>query len=409
MSDARETGRGPVRIGFRTSIITVVIAAVLVVGLTLVYLSFRWVSSITQMAASTFIDKVGQIGAYRIDAQFKNVRDNLEILAGIPAIQEADVADNVRLYALLASMLRNNPQIFNLYVGYEDGSFLEMDVIDRAKPQFRTALNVAADAVYRVVVIAGSGAAAAAPVTLFLSENLTQVAKVAGPHSYDPRQRPWYVDALKDRKTLLTGPYVFYATGEPGYTLRTPLREGRRGVVAADLLLNRLEEMLSPAKARKIRAGLPVQRRRPYRRASRDARADDGTQRRIAPDRRPQASRPVRGDPGLAHRRARPAVLHRCRRTDPRRGLSPHRDGRCGQHPPRGGRPARRVFCQDHLGAARPVRRRARLCDRDAAVRVLARLAARPIAARAGAADRRDPALSARRPAADAIGHRRDR
>ncbi|MCA6100400.1 adenylate/guanylate cyclase domain-containing protein [Bradyrhizobium australafricanum] len=248
MSDARETGRGPVRIGFRTSIITVVIAAVLVVGLTLVYLSFRRVSSITQMAASTFIDKVGQIGADRIDAQFKNVRDNLEILAGIPAIQEADVADNVRLYALLASMLRNNPQIFNLYVGYEDGSFLEMDVIDRAKPQFRTALNVAADAVYRVVVIARSGAAAAAPVTLFLSENLTQVAEVAGPHSYDPRRRPWYVDALKDRKTLLTGPYVFYATGEPGYTLRTPLREGRRGVVAADLLLNRLEEMLSRQK-----------------------------------------------------------------------------------------------------------------------------------------------------------------
>ncbi|QIG93134.1 MULTISPECIES: adenylate/guanylate cyclase domain-containing protein [unclassified Bradyrhizobium] len=248
MSDVRATSRRPVRIGFRTSIIAVFIAAVLVVGLTLVYLSFRRVSSITQMAASTFIDKVGQLGADRIDAQFKNVRDNLDILAGLPAIQEADIADNSRLYALLASMLRNNPQIFNLYVGYEDGSFLEMDVIDRAKPQFRAALNVDADAVYRVVVIARTGAAAAAPVTLFLSENLIQVGEVAGPDSYDPRQRPWYVEAFKDRKTLLTGPYVFYATGEPGYTLRIPLKEGRRGVVAADLLLNRLEEMLSRQK-----------------------------------------------------------------------------------------------------------------------------------------------------------------
>ena len=133
-------------------------------------------------------------------------------------------------------------------MGYEDGSFLEMDVIDRAKPQFRTALNVDADAVYRVVVIARTGASVAAPVTLFLSENLIQVAEVAGPDSYDPRQRPWYVEAFKDRKTLLTGPYVFYATGEPGYTLRIPLKEGRRGVVAADLLLNRLEEMLSRQK-----------------------------------------------------------------------------------------------------------------------------------------------------------------
>src|SRR6185312_3381226 len=62
--------------------------------------------------------------------------------------------------------------------------------------------------------------------------------------TYDPRKRPWYVEAFKDGKTLLTGPYIFYATGEPGYTLRIPLKEGRRGVVAGDILLNRFEDML---------------------------------------------------------------------------------------------------------------------------------------------------------------------
>ena len=41
----------------------------------------------------------------------------------------------------MASMLRNNPQLFNLYVGYEDGSFLEMDVIERAGATFRTSLD----------------------------------------------------------------------------------------------------------------------------------------------------------------------------------------------------------------------------------------------------------------------------
>ena len=53
---------------------------------------------------------------------------------------------------------------------------------------------------------------------------------------------------MENDKTLLTGPYVFYATGQPGYTLRTRLKEGRRGVVAADLLLNRLEELLGEQK-----------------------------------------------------------------------------------------------------------------------------------------------------------------
>ncbi|WP_235999556.1 hypothetical protein [Bradyrhizobium uaiense] len=103
MSDARGTSRRPIRIGFRTSIVTVFIAVVLVMGLTLVYLSFKRVSSITETAASTFIDKVAQLGADRIDSQFKGVRDSLAILAGLPPIQEADLADNTRLYSLMAA------------------------------------------------------------------------------------------------------------------------------------------------------------------------------------------------------------------------------------------------------------------------------------------------------------------
>ena len=237
------TARRTFRIGFRTSIISVFIAAVLIVGLTLVYLSFERVSQITRTAASSFIEKVAQLGADHVDEQFKNVRDSLEILAGLPSTQEAEIEDNPRLYVVMASMLRNNPQLFNLYVGYEDGSFLEMDVIDRAKPAFRTSLNVDQDAVYRLVVIART--ANAAPVTRYLSENLIDVAEVAGPTAYDPRKRQWYVEAFRNDKTLLTGPYIFYATAEPGYTLRIPLKQGRRGVVAGDILLNRLEDMLN--------------------------------------------------------------------------------------------------------------------------------------------------------------------
>ncbi|MGH6738956.1 MAG: cache domain-containing protein [Bradyrhizobium sp.] len=246
MSTERPTSGRPFRIGFQTSIITVFVAVVLIVGLTLVYLSFQRVTQITRTAASGFIEKVAQLGADHVDEQFRNVRDSLEILAGLPSIQSAEIEDNSRLYGLMAAMLRNNPQIFNLYVGYEDGSFLEMDYIDRAKPTFRKSLNVDEDATFRLVLI--SHTAGAAPVTLFLSDNLIQVSETPGPSTYDPRQRPWYVEAFKSDKTLLTGPYIFFATGEPGYTLRMPLKEGRRGVIAGDILLNRFEEMLGQQK-----------------------------------------------------------------------------------------------------------------------------------------------------------------
>jgi hypothetical protein len=159
MTDTRPAEQRKLSIGFRTSIVTLFVAVVLFVGLTLVYLSFSRVSLITRTAASTFIDKVAQLGASRIDSKFRNVLDSLEILAGLPSIQSAEIVDNTRLYGLMASMLKSNPQIFNLYIGYEDGSFLEMDVIDRAKPQFRQSLNIDEDAAYRVVIISRTGAA----------------------------------------------------------------------------------------------------------------------------------------------------------------------------------------------------------------------------------------------------------
>ena len=137
-----ETG---VKVGFRASIIALFMGIVLFVGLTLVYLSFSRVAAITQSAASTFIDKVAQLGADRIDSQFKEVRDCLDILSGIPSIQSAELEDNPRLIAIMGSMLRNNRQLFNLYVGYEDGSFLEIDVIDRAGPTFRPNLKAPED------------------------------------------------------------------------------------------------------------------------------------------------------------------------------------------------------------------------------------------------------------------------
>ena len=66
------------------------VAVVLLVGLTLVYLSFERVTVITKAAASSFIEKVAQLGADHVDEQFKNVRDNLDILSGLPSIQEAE-------------------------------------------------------------------------------------------------------------------------------------------------------------------------------------------------------------------------------------------------------------------------------------------------------------------------------
>jgi adenylate cyclase len=233
-----------VHLGFKTSIIALFVAIVLFIGLTLVYLSFSRIGALTDSAASKFIGEVAELSADRIGSQLKLVRGNLAILSALQPIQSADIDENPRLNALLAAMLKNNAQLFNLYVGYDDGSFIEMDAIEGAQRETRARLEAPDQAAFRLVVIARSDPERIKSRRLFLSDSLETVRELPGPLDYDPRERPWYKDADRRDGTWLTGPYVFFATGKQGYTVHLPLKQGRGGAIAGDLLLDVTQELL---------------------------------------------------------------------------------------------------------------------------------------------------------------------
>ncbi|WP_424629653.1 adenylate/guanylate cyclase domain-containing protein [Bradyrhizobium sp. SYSU BS000235] len=238
-----------VRLGFKASIIALFVALVLAIGLTLVYLSFSRISAITEAAASKFIDKVAELSADRIGSQLKLIKDNLEILRDLPSIQGGAINNAQQLNPLLAAMLENNQELFNLYIGYEDGSFIELDAVDRAGTGARAKLGMPDEAVFRLVHISRSNnSEQIESKRTFLSRKLQVVAEAPGPRDYDPRDRPWYQDANRNDGSLLTGPYIFFATGKHGYTIRLPLKAGKQGVVAGDVLLDATEELLTKEK-----------------------------------------------------------------------------------------------------------------------------------------------------------------
>jgi adenylate cyclase len=238
----------PVQLGFKTSIIALFVAIVLVIGLTLVYLSFERITAVTNSAASKFIGEVAELSADRIGSQLKLVRDNLEILNALPPVQSAQIENNPQLYALLAAMVKNNSQLFSLYVGYDDGSFIEMDDIGGTGRDARARLEAPEQAAFRLFLISRSDPAHVRSRRLFLSDKLETIRELPGPLDYDPRERPWYKDAERRDGSWLTGPYIFYATGKQGYTVQSVLKQGRGGVIAGDLLLDSAQEVLKREK-----------------------------------------------------------------------------------------------------------------------------------------------------------------
>jgi adenylate cyclase len=227
-----------VRIGYQLSITVLFMTVVLTVGLGLVVLSFDRARSITRSAAVTFIGRVADHTEDRVDGQFKAVRSALEVLKQLPPVEAGTISDNPSLYQILAALLRENRQLYNLYVGYDDGAFIELDVLDRAGPAARAQFGAPATAAFRLTVIdAPPGAPSRIRSTYYLSPDLKTVAQSQREADYDPRDRPWYRGAFEPGAATVTDPYVFKVASLIGYTVRAPFTQGRRGIVAGDILL----------------------------------------------------------------------------------------------------------------------------------------------------------------------------
>jgi adenylate cyclase len=111
----------------------------------------------------------------------------------------------------------------------------------------RARLEAPEEAVFRLLVISRSGASVKSR-RLFLSDTLETIRELPGPLDYDPRERPWYKDAMRRDGSWLTGPYIFFATGTQGYTVQSVLKQGRGGVIAGDLLMDATQEVLKREK-----------------------------------------------------------------------------------------------------------------------------------------------------------------
>ena len=63
-------------------------------------------------------------------------------------------------------------------------------------------------------------------------------------YGYDARTRPWYRDTMQADRALVSSPYLSFSITAPMITLSAPLRGKVRGVIAADLKLDKFSEFV---------------------------------------------------------------------------------------------------------------------------------------------------------------------
>lgn len=65
--------------------------------------------------------------------------------------------------------------------------------------------------------------------------------------SYDPRKRPWFIKAAKEKQVIWTNPYIFFTSQKPGITTAGPIYDANGellGVVGVDIELDVLSKFI---------------------------------------------------------------------------------------------------------------------------------------------------------------------
>lgn len=217
------------------------VVAVLLLGLLLSLFHYEQLSKVMRNDGSKLFERVVQQVGRELDNVYRPPMQALNLLSLSPLIQTDSLAERLNYFPLLAQVLRDNPQLNSVYIGWQDGDYLMLRPLINSGSQQRFA------APERAVWMAwhiGNDDGLRHNSYLFLNADLKVIeARMAADEGFDPRQRPWYAAAHRADQQLVTTPYVFFSTREFGTTLARGASD--RAVLGADLTLERLSHTLS--------------------------------------------------------------------------------------------------------------------------------------------------------------------
>ena len=154
---------------------------------------------------------------------------------------DSPVSDEERLRQLTAIM-GLHPTMAAVYVGYEDGRFLYVGDTDDLTIEQRLQFD-APDAPALLVRSLEAGSGPRRETYWFRLDDGQLTPRRTRTETYDPRTRPWFVEAIAAKGPVLTEPYPFAQVSVVGVSTGVPLRRG--GVIGFDFTLSTLSKLLS--------------------------------------------------------------------------------------------------------------------------------------------------------------------
>ena len=146
----------------------------------------------------------------------------------------------------LSTLLLQFPQIYSLFIGYSDGSFFQIYHLEETDTRLREALQAPPDTVFAIRKInrrKGQVKVLDAWLNVDIAGNPVSPPR-AVLETYDPRQRPWFVEAKDKDSTVSVGPYRFAHSQEIGFTVSKSFHGKFSGVLGVDITMANISSFL---------------------------------------------------------------------------------------------------------------------------------------------------------------------
>jgi adenylate cyclase len=231
---------------FSISILTLMALIVLPLCAALLWLGWRSVEFLEKSSAEQRMTALHGAVAGFIANSVRVVIAAGEVMADGPVFRApaGESADDERRRELMA-LLGRHPTLSAAYVGYPDGRLLYVGHTSFLSPEITRAFSVPKDASLLVHTIAGEGATRRQ--TWWFDRPVASAGSVQSrPNDFDPRVRPWYVDAERRKAPALTDPYGFAWATDIGVSAGVPIAGG--GALGFDFTLATLADLLGAYK-----------------------------------------------------------------------------------------------------------------------------------------------------------------
>ncbi len=233
-----------VRFPLHVTLGAVFVAVLIGFGTAIIAFSYVENRRIALLGAEALMERISAHTRTRIEQMVMPAQGLVDMYSRSLAASRTSSEDRLESLGVLAEALRLQPAISSVFMAFEDGDFFLVRSLDRS-PAAASRLDAPDGSRFAVQSIDRDDGVTLRGQILFYDDELTLLE--SGPLEtldFDPRQREWYRAAFATEEQITTDFYVFFTTGEVGFTLARRMARGN-GVVGVDLTLRDLSSGLA--------------------------------------------------------------------------------------------------------------------------------------------------------------------